>query len=114
MKNKKKIETSKIIILVAFIVVVLVTIDSLVLMHITGDTSALSYIIPSAYTVLTAATGFYYWKAKSENKIKLRNQAMIDALNLRKQYSEEDITGAEEDIEKIDNLLNNDDSNFNM
>ena len=33
--------------------------------------SALAYLIPSVFTELTAATGFYYWKARTENKIKL-------------------------------------------
>lgn len=105
---KKKIETSKIIIFVAFIMVTAVTVDAIFLMHQTGDTSPLSYIIPSAYGVLTAATGFYYWKAKNENKLKLRNQAMLDALKLRQQFTEEEILAAEEEMEEIDEILSDD------
>ena len=36
-----------------------------------GDTSPLAYIIPGIFTELSAATGFYFWKAKAENEIKL-------------------------------------------
>lgn len=108
---KKKIETSKIIIAASFIVATIITIDAMILMHITQDTSALSYIIPSVYTVLTAATGFYYWKAKSENKIKLRNQAIKDILELKKTYGSDEVDMAESDIDKIDNIIN-DDSSF--
>lgn len=35
------------------------------------DTSALAYIVPGIFTELSAATGFYFWKAKAENQIKL-------------------------------------------
>lgn len=38
----------------------------------TGDTSPLAYLIPSVFGELATATGFYYSKAKAENRIKLR------------------------------------------
>ena len=37
----------------------------------TGDTSPLAYLIPAVFGELATATGFYYWKAKTENRIKL-------------------------------------------
>lgn len=36
----------------------------------TCDTSPLMYLIPSVAAEFSAATGFYYWKAKAENKAK--------------------------------------------
>ena len=49
----------------------LIVISSFVIMWRTGDTSPLAYIIPGIFAELSAATGFYYWKAKAENQIKL-------------------------------------------
>ena len=37
----------------------------------TMDTSALAYLIPAVFVEMASATGFYYTKAKAENKIKL-------------------------------------------
>lgn len=62
--------SKKIIIFISVFSVIVATL-SIVLMWRTGDLSALAYLIPSVFTELTAATGFYYWKARTENKIKL-------------------------------------------
>lgn len=64
-------EFSKKIIIFISVFSVIVAVFSIVLMWRTGDLSALAYLIPSVFTELTAATGFYYWKARTENKIKL-------------------------------------------
>lgn len=64
-------EFSKKIIIFISAFSVIVASFSIVLMWRTGDLSALAYLIPSVFTELTAATGFYYWKARTENKIKL-------------------------------------------
>lgn len=64
-------EFSKKIIIFISVFSVIVAALSIVLMWRTGDLSALAYLIPSVFTELTAATGFYYWKARTENKIKL-------------------------------------------
>lgn len=64
-------EFSKKIIIFVSIFSVFVSVFSIILMWRTGDLSALAYLIPSVFTELTAATGFYYWKARTENKIKL-------------------------------------------
>lgn len=66
-----KLEFSKKIIIFISAFSILVAVFSIILMWRTGDLSALSYLIPSVFTELTAATGFYYWKARTENKIKL-------------------------------------------
>ena len=47
---------------------------TLVMVWRTGDTSPLAYLIPAVFTETAAATGFYYSKAKAENRIKLRKK----------------------------------------
>ena len=41
---------------------------------IISDTSPLAYLIPAVFAETAAATGFYYSKAKAENRIKLRKK----------------------------------------
>jgi hypothetical protein len=41
------------------------------LMWKTNDTSALAYLIPAVFGLASLTIGFYYNKAKLENKIKL-------------------------------------------
>ena len=64
-------EFSKILFWMVFILVLGVTVFGCALMWHTGDTSGLAYLIPAAFTEMATATGFYYTKAKTENKIKL-------------------------------------------
>ena len=66
-----KMEFSKKIIIFTSIFTIFVTVFSIVLMWKTNDTSGLAYLIPSVFAELATATGFYYWKARTENKIKL-------------------------------------------
>lgn len=68
----KKKEFSKVIITAISIATALVVIASFVLMFYTGDLSALPVIITGCFTELASATGFYYWKAKNENMIKIK------------------------------------------
>ena len=71
MKNKLKIEFSKLIMVLAAVVNVGVIVFACVAMWRTGDLSALCYLIPSVAAEVATATGFYYSKAKVENRIKL-------------------------------------------
>ena len=50
------------------------------LMWKTGDTSPLSYLIPSVGALASVCCSFYFWKAKMENVIKLskKNDVSID------------------------------------
>lgn len=64
-------EFSKKIIIFMTVFTVIITVYALALMWKTGDTSPLAYLIPSVFTEYATATGFYYWKARAENKIKL-------------------------------------------
>ena len=74
MKRRKKLEFSKLIMLVVGAVTILVTAFSLIMMGITEDLSPLAYLIPAVFAELSVGTGFYYSKAKAENRIKLRKQ----------------------------------------
>lgn len=66
-----KIEFSKKILIVVSIATLLIVVASFVLMWRTMDLSPLSYIITGIFAELASATGFYYWKAKNENMVKL-------------------------------------------
>lgn len=73
-RRAKKREFSKIIISTVGAVTIFVTAFTLVMVWRTGDTSSLAYLIPAVFTETAAATGFYYSKAKAENRIKLRKK----------------------------------------
>lgn len=66
------VEFSKLILIVIGAVTVLVTAFTLIMVWRTNDLSPLGYLIPAVFAELAAATGFYYAKAKAENRIKLR------------------------------------------
>lgn len=67
----KKIEFSKRILATVAAATAAIVVAAFVLMWHAGDTGALAYIIPGIFAELSAATGFYFWKAKAENMIKL-------------------------------------------
>lgn len=71
--TSKKVEFSKIIFCGASIVTILITVFSCWIIYSTMDTSALAYLISAVFAEMASATGFYYTKAKAENKIKLMN-----------------------------------------
>ena len=70
-KLSKKVEFSKLIFVGVSVVTVAIVLFSCRMIWITMDTSALAYLIPAVFAEMAAATGFYYSKAKAENKIKL-------------------------------------------
>lgn len=69
---KKKKEFSKKIFIGVSMATVIVVIFSFVMIYRTEDLSPLTYLIPSMFTELATATGFYYKKAQKENEIKLK------------------------------------------
>lgn len=77
----KKREFSKIIITAVGAVTIIVTAFTMAVVWRTGDTSPLAYLIPAVFTETAAATGFYYSKAKAENRIKLRKKYGPDVYN---------------------------------
>ena len=69
--ERKKVEFSKLIFLGVSIVTIAITVFSCRVIWLTMDTSSLAYLIPAVFAEMASATGFYYSKAKAENKIKL-------------------------------------------
>ena len=72
--RKPRKEFSKTILRAVAAATVVIVVFSFALMWRTGDTSPLAYLIPAIFAELATATGFYYSKAKAENRIKLRKQ----------------------------------------
>jgi hypothetical protein len=70
----KKREFSKQIFIGVSVGTIIITALSFVLMFKFGDLSPLAYLIPAAFVELATATGFYYNKAKVENRIKLKQR----------------------------------------
>lgn len=69
-----KLEFSKIIFFATSGLTLLVTVFTLIMIWRTNDLSPLCYLIPAVFAELATATGFYYNKAKAENRIKLRKK----------------------------------------
>lgn len=80
MRTKKR-EFSKVLIASVGAVTLVVTAFTLAVVWRTGDTSPLAYLIPAVFAALATATGFYYSKAKAENRIKLRKKYGADIYN---------------------------------
>ena len=71
-KKKPKKEFSKVWLGCVGAVTLIVTAFTLAIVWKTGDITPLAYLIPAIFAELATATGFYYSKAKAENRIKLR------------------------------------------
>lgn len=87
MPKEKTLEFSKIILAVVALATIAVSVVSFILMWKLQDLSALSYIITGIFAELASATGFYYWKARAENIIKLR-AAFGEQLNITEDFTE--------------------------
>jgi len=72
MRKKKKKEFSKQILIIVSAFTFIVSVVAMAIAWRTGDTSVFAYLIPSLFAELATATGFYYNKAKAENKIKIQ------------------------------------------
>ena len=70
-KNKRKIETSKILLIVSDVMAAAVLIGTVVAVFVLQDATPLAYLIPAVFGLAATSHGFYYWKAKNENMIKL-------------------------------------------
>ena len=70
-KKRKATEFSKKIFIGVSVVNLFILIFASVMVWRTMDLSPLSYLIPAAAAEMATATGFYYNKAKAENKIKI-------------------------------------------
>lgn len=78
-KRKKKIETSKILLIVSDVITGICTVAAIVAVFVIKDTTPLVYLIPAAYGLSATSHGFYYWKAKAEN---LQKFGRLDAVSM--------------------------------
>lgn len=76
-KKKPPKEFSKKILIVAGIINAVVIVFTMVMIWRTLDLSPLAYLIPSVAAEGATGTGFYYSKAKVENRIKLMRQNKV-------------------------------------
>ena len=76
--KKKRREFSKIMAAIAITMWVFVNLFGMAMVIFTLDTSPLMYVIPSVDAVVAAILGFYLWKARTENQIKLRKLYGVD------------------------------------
>lgn len=76
-KKKPPKEFSKKILIVAGIINAVVIVFTMVMIWRTFDLSPLAYLIPSVAAEVATGTGFYYSKAKVENRIKLMRQNKV-------------------------------------
>lgn len=76
--HKKKLEFSKKILIIAGVINVIVIAFTLLMIWRTNDTTPLSYLLPSVAAEVATGTGFYYSKAKVENRIKLMKFYEVD------------------------------------
>lgn len=77
-KEKPKKEFSKKIFNIVITLFIVVIAYSMALMWKTNMTDGLMYLIPSVGTLASVTIGFYYWKAKMENMIKLSKENDMD------------------------------------
>ena len=73
-ENKPKKELSKKPVNIVITLVIIVIFDAMALMWKTNTTDGLMYLIPAVGTLASVTIGFYYWKAKMENIVKLSKE----------------------------------------
>lgn len=84
MKNRKKIEHSKVITTGVLALSILVVLFTLYMIWRTEDLSPLVYLIPSVEAAFCLTAKHYYAKAAIENKIKLKQIYGEDAADILK------------------------------
>lgn len=77
-KQKPVWEFSKRIVVAVFVINIVVIAFALVMMWRTCDLSPMAYLIPAVAAETATGTGFYYTKAKVENRIKLMKQYNVE------------------------------------
>lgn len=65
-------EFSKKILIAMFTITLIIVACAIAMSYMTQTTDVYAYLIPSIFAELSIGTGFYYWKARRENEIKLR------------------------------------------
>ncbi len=65
--KRRRIETSKVLLLSSDILAITVTAITVVAVFVLQETSPLEFLIPAVFGLTATSHGFYYWKAKNEN-----------------------------------------------
>ena len=84
--RKKKREFSKIIITIVGAVTLVVSAFTMAVVWKTSDTAPLAYLIPSVFGELATATGFYFSKAKAENRSNFEKYMVLKSTMTRRRY----------------------------
>lgn len=77
-KRKKKIETSKILLIVSDIMAGVAMVAAIAAAFVLKDASPFIYLIPAVFGLSATSHGFYYWKAKAENLQKFGRLDLVD------------------------------------
>lgn len=85
-----KIETSKVFLFIMAILSILVVLFSTWFCYKYETYEPLSYTVPAIFAELGAATAGYYWKSKSENRIKMTLGA-VKEISKYNELSEEQV-----------------------
>lgn len=88
---KKKIETSKIFLVIITLLTIFVTGISTYFMFKFETYEPLVYLVPAIFAELGAATASYYIKAKNENKIKIILGAVSEIQNNSETLDEQQV-----------------------
>lgn len=73
-QKRKPPEFSKVIVIIIALVCAIVIAFTFTMIWRTEDLSPLAYLIPAVFGLAATAVGFYFAKAKVENRIKLMKQ----------------------------------------
>ena len=84
-KVEKKWTFSKFLVLGVCISTLIITIFSCIAMWYFNNIDPLCYLIPAIFTECATVTGFYSYKAKAENEIKLDTQRKLITAIIREQ-----------------------------
>lgn len=103
--NNKKFSFSKLLCLIVILLTLVVTVATFVFITMFNDLSPLEWLIPSIFTECAVVSGFYSYKAKAENEIKLstRNKLIDKVLDF--DISDEEFSGGQDapEEEECDN-----------
>lgn len=77
-ERRRQFEFSKLIVVLAIVMWIAVNVFGMVMMAITMNLSPLVYVIGSVDAVMAVVCGFYSYKAKAENMIKLKKLYGVD------------------------------------
>lgn len=89
--KKKKLEFSKLILIVGYLTATIFTAVAAQIAIVSGDIGSFANIVAIIWGTVGAAVSFYYWKAKAENLIKIAKevpQELIENLDEIKGFVE--------------------------